>query len=158
VARREVRKARQPPFILLDHNVQAGVAAELVRLARFRQIGETEREERFRRDARDPEIHTGKRNFLFVTHDRDFLAPGRLPTAHGGVLVFVCPPSRLAEALRRFLEWWGPRRELLRNRVFRLSARGGAELLRDGSVRRVFRQPAESSDRAYGSGDFGRVH
>lgn len=31
----------------------------------------------------------------------------------------------------------------LRNRVFRLTATGGVGMLRDGSVRRIQRQPAE---------------
>jgi hypothetical protein len=93
VPRRTERKLKQPPFILLDHNVQADVATQLSRLGRFRQIGERERERRFRRDAADPEIHRGPRRFLFVTHDQDFLRQDRLPSAHGGILVFVCPPS-----------------------------------------------------------------
>jgi hypothetical protein len=150
MARRRARKERQPPFILLDHNVQADIPERLPRLARFRQMGEHERERRFRADAADPEIHRGPRRFLFVTHDQDFLRPERLPNRHGGILVFVCPPQQLAPALQRFLRWWGPKRNLLRNRVFRLTATGGAEQLRDGSFRRIYRQPASSHEAAYG--------
>jgi hypothetical protein len=150
VPRRQSRKEPQPPFILLDHNVQLAVATRLAGLARFRRVGEQETEHRFRRDAQDPEIHRGPRRFLFVTHDQDFIRPDRLPSKHGGVLVFVCPPSQLATALRRFLQWWGPKRNLLRNRVFRLSATGGVEVLRDGSLRRIYRQPAESHGSTYG--------
>jgi hypothetical protein len=73
VPRREERKPKQLPFVLLDHNVQISVAKQLRTLARFRQVGEREREHRFRRDAADPEIHRGPRRFLFVTHDQDFL-------------------------------------------------------------------------------------
>jgi hypothetical protein len=149
--RREPRKAKQPPFILLDHNIQADVAQRLARVARFRQIGQAEQERRFRRDASDPEIHRGPRRFLFVTHDQDFLRQDRLPSSHGGILVFVCPPARLAGALRRFLEWWGPRRNLLRNRVFRLTASGGVEVLRDGTLRRVYREPPETQGGPYGT-------
>lgn len=144
------RKPRQPPFILLDHNVQSDVPRRLPRLARFRQVGEREQKHRFRADAPDPEIHRGPRRFLFVTHDQDFLRPDRLPNTHGGVLVFVCSPEQLAPALERFLRWWGPRRNLLRNRVFRLTASGGAELVRDGSYRRIYRQPAGRREAAYG--------
>jgi hypothetical protein len=92
LAARESRKPRQPPFILLDHNVQAEAAPLLKQLARFRQIGEAEKERRFRRDVADQEIHRGRRAFLFVTHDQDFLRQERLPGDHGGILVFVCPP------------------------------------------------------------------
>ena len=148
--RREERKPKQPPFLLLDHNVQVSVAEQLSSLARFRQVGELEREHRFRRDAADPEIHRGSRRFLFVTHDQDFLRQDRLPNEHGGILVFVCPPRRLAEALRRFLDWWGPKRNLLRNRVFRLTATGGVEVLRDGRFRQVYRQPHGSGSDSYG--------
>jgi hypothetical protein len=150
VPRREARKPKQPPFVLLDHNIQVGVADELVTLARFRRVGEQERERRFRRDAADPEIHRGPRRFLFVTHDQDFLRQDRLPNQHGGILVFVCQPHRVAEALRRFLDWWGPKRNLLRNRVFRLTAGGGVEVLRDGSLRRVYRQPQGAGSDTYG--------
>jgi len=38
--RREAKKPKQPPFVLLDHNVQADVAEQLTVLARFRQVGE----------------------------------------------------------------------------------------------------------------------
>jgi hypothetical protein len=150
VPRREARKPKQPPFILLDHNIQASVAEQLGTLARFRQVGEQEREHRFRRDAADPEIHRGPRRFLLVTHDQDFLRQDRLPSQHEGILVFVCPPRRLAEALRRFLDWWGPKRNLLRNRVFRLTATGGAEVLRDVSLRPVYRQPQRTGSDSYG--------
>src|SRR3954451_23433831 len=136
--RREERKPKQPPFVLLDHNVQVYVSGQLSHLARYRQVGEREREYRFRRDAADPEVHRGPRRFLFVTHDQDFLRQDRLPNQHGGILVFVCPPRRLAEALRRFLDWWGPRRNLLRNRVFRLTATGGVEVLRSGDFRTLY--------------------
>jgi predicted nuclease of predicted toxin-antitoxin system len=135
---------------LLDHNVQADVPQKLARLARFRQVGETEREKRFRRDATDQEIHRGARRFLFVTHDQDFLRQDRLPSTHGGILVFVCPPAQLAAALRRFLQWWGPKRNRLRNRVFRLTATGGVEVLRDGSLRRIYRQPPATERGPYG--------
>jgi hypothetical protein len=150
MARRKVAKPRQPPFVLLDHNVQADVPQRLPRLARFRQVGEQEREHRFRADAADPEIHRGPRRFLFFPHAQDFLRPERLPNRHGGVLVFVCSPQQLAPALRRFLHWWGPKRNLLSNRVFRLTTTGGAELLRDGSYRRINRQPTASHEAAYG--------
>lgn len=149
--RREERKPKQPPFILLDHNVQVSAAEELASLARFRQIGEGERARRFRRDAADPEIHRGPRRFLFVTHDQDFLRQDRLPNEHGGILVFVCPPRRLAEALRAFLEWWGPKRNLLRNRAFRLTVSGGVEILRNGTPRPIYRQPSGSGSDTYGS-------
>jgi hypothetical protein len=119
-------------------------------LARFRQVGEQEREHRFRRDAADLEIHRGPRRFLFVTHDKDFLRQDRLPNDHGGILVFVCPPGQLAEALRAFLEWWGPKRNLLRSRVFRLTATGGVEILRDGTPSPVYRQPGSSGSDTYG--------
>lgn len=150
MARKEAKKPRQPPFVLLDHNVQSGVTDDLAGLARFRRVGEGEREQRFRRDAADPEIHRGPRRFLFVTHDKDFLRPDRLPNAHGGILVFVCPPGKLAPALRRFLDWWGPRRNLLCNRVFRLTATGGVEVLRDGSLSPIYRQPTEHRQAWYG--------
>jgi predicted nuclease of predicted toxin-antitoxin system len=151
VPRREEKKPKQPPFILLDHNVQIQVAEQLSALARFRQVGERERERRFRRDTADLEIHRGPRRFLFVTHDQDFLRQDRLPNQHGGILVFVCPPRRLAQALRRFLDWWGPKRNLLRNRVFRLTTTGGVEILRDGSPHPVFRQPQGSGSDSYGN-------
>jgi hypothetical protein len=150
VLRREPRNPKQPPFILLDHNVQSNVADALSNLARFRRVGEQESEHRFRRDAADPEIHRGPRRFLFVTHDQDFLPQDRLPNEHGGILVFVCPASRLAEALAAFLDWWGPRRNLLRNRVFRLTASGGVEIIRDGSLRPIYRQPGGSGSGSYG--------
>lgn len=147
---REDRKPKQPPFILLDHNVRADVPEQIPSLARFRQIGEQEQEPRFRRDVPDPEIHRGPRRFLFVTHDKDFLRQDRLPNRHGGILVFVCTPRRLADALRTFLEWRGPKRNLLRNRAFRLTASGGVEVLRDGTVSRVYRQPDGSGSDTYG--------
>lgn len=150
MAQRESKKPKQPPFILLDHNVQAEVAPLLKRLARFRQIGEAERERRFRRDTADPEIHRGSRSFLFVTHDQDFLRADRLPSDHGGILVFVCRPGQLASALRRFLQWWGPKRNLLRRRFFRLTVTGGVEVLRDGSFKRVYRQAAGDPGAPYG--------
>jgi hypothetical protein len=150
VPARESRKPKQPPFVLLDHNIQADVPQELSGLARFRQVGEQEKEQRFRRDAPDQEIHRGPRRFLFVTHDQDFLRQDRLPSSHGGVLVFTCPPSRLAEALRTFLDWWGPKRNLLRNRVFRLTATGGVEIPRDGSPKPIYRQPEMSRGETYG--------
>jgi hypothetical protein len=87
-----------------------------------------------------------------VTHDQDFLRQDRLPGDHGGILVFVCQPSQLAYALRRFLEWWGPKRNLLRRRVFRLTAQGGVEVTRDGTLRPVYRQPAGGEGPTYGSG------
>lgn len=148
--RREPRKPKQPPYILLDRNVQTGVAERLAGLARFRQIGEGQQEHRFRRDAADPEIYRGPRRFLFVTHDQDFLRQDRLPNTHGGILVFRCPPHRLADALRAFLDWWGPKRNLLRNRVFRLTATGGAEVLRDETIRPIYRQPSETHGASYG--------
>jgi hypothetical protein len=147
---REVKKPKQPPFVLLDHNVRVDVASHLGRLARFRQIGEAEKERRFRRDVPDPEIHRGPRRFLFVTHDQDFLRQDRLPGNHGGILVFVCPPSRLAEALRTFLVWWGPKRNQLRSRVFRLTATGGVEVLRNGTLKPIYRQPGGEHGETYG--------
>ncbi len=153
MARRESKKAPQPPFILLDHNVNVDVAKELSRLAHFRQVGERERDWRFRRDAKAPEIHRGPRRFLFVTRDQDFLRQDRLPSAHGGILVFVCPPQSLAPALRRFLRGWGPRRNLLRNRVFRVTETSGREVLRDGTISYIHRNPAERRDAAYGSSE-----
>lgn len=147
---REDRKPKQPPLILLDHNIQANVPEQLANVARFRQVGEQEREHRFRRDAADPEIHRGPRRFLFVTHDRDFLRQDRLPNQHGGILVFVCPPRRLAEALRTFLDWWGPKHNLLRSRVFRLTGTGGVEILRNGTPSRIYRQPGSSGSDTYG--------
>lgn len=44
----------------------------------------------------------------------------------------------------------GPKRNLLRNRVFRLTATGGVEVLRDGSLRPVYRQPQGSGSDPYG--------
>jgi hypothetical protein len=150
VPRREDRKPKQPPFVLLDHIAQVGVPEQLAGLAQFRQIGEREQERRFRRDVPDPKIYRGPRRFLFVTHDKDFLRQSRLPNRHGGILVFVCAPRRLADALRSFLEWWGPKRNLLRNRVFRLTASGGVEVLRDGTISRIYRQPDSSGSDTYG--------
>ena len=91
------------------------------------------------------------RRFLFVTHVKDFLRQDRLPNEHGGILIFDCPPRRLAEALRAFLDWWGPKRNLLRNRVFRLTATGGVEILRDGTLRPIYRQPSSSGSDTYGA-------
>ena len=152
MAPREARKPKQPPFILLDHNIQSAVAERLQGPARFRQVGEREEERRFRRDAKDLEIHQGERRFLFVTHDRDFLQPPRLPNKHGGALVLVGPPSGAAEALQAFLDWWGPKRNLLQNRVFRLTGSGGVEVRRDGSLRPIHRQPGDGGADTYGAG------
>jgi hypothetical protein len=143
LSRREPKKPKQPPFILLDHNVQSDVAVRLEGMARFRQIGEKEKAARFERNAKDHEIYMGPRRFLFVTHDRGFLDPSRLPGAHGGVLVLKCPENRAAVALHDCLAWWGPRRNLLRNRVFELTETGGVEVLRSGEESRIYRGPSE---------------
>ena len=150
MARREPKKPKQPPYILLDHNVQVRVADSIKGLVRVRQIGEHEQEHRFRRDAADPEIHRGARRFLFATHDQDFLRQDRLPNEHGGILVLICPPQRASVALRTFFEWWGSKRNLLRSRVFRLTTTGGVEILRDGTIRPIYRQPAGDSGDTYG--------
>jgi hypothetical protein len=145
----EGKKARQPPFILLDRNIDAAMSTALADVAAFRQIGKGETG-RFRHDATDLEIYQGQRRFLFVTHDQGFLRPDHMPSNHGGMLVCVVRPGQAAAALRRFLDWWGPKRNLLRNRVFRLTATGGAEVLRDGTTRRIYRQPDRTHSASYG--------
>lgn len=138
--RRQNKKPKQPPFILLDHNVQKDVALEVASLARFRQVGETEKDPRFQRDSKDHEIFMGPCRFLFVTHDRGFLDHSRLPGSHGGVLVLLCSANRVADTLRFFLEWWGPKRNLLKRRVFALyEVNQGWEAHRDGTYGPIYR-------------------
>jgi hypothetical protein len=72
-----------------------------------------------------------------------------VPNEHGGILVFACSEDQLAVALKRFLDWWGPKRNLLRNRVFRLTPTGGAERLTDGSYRKIYRQPTGTEGGSY---------
>ena len=119
-------------------------------MARVRQIGEGEKERRFRRDASDLEIYRGPRPFLFVTHDFDFLRQDRLPNRHGGVLILACQEDKAADALRSFFEWWGPKLNLLRGRVLELTVDGGVEIHRDGRRGPIHRVPEEGGQSKYG--------
>lgn len=134
------KKPKQPPFILLDHNIQRDVARDLAGRARFRQVGESEKEPRFQRASKDHEIFMGPCRFLFVTHDQGFLDHTKLPSSYGGVLVLVCPENKASEVLAIFLSWWGPKRNLLRGRVFALyEGFRGNEVYRDGSRGPIYR-------------------
>jgi hypothetical protein len=58
--------------------------------------------------------------------------------------------KRTRTSLNSFLESWGPKRNLLRNRVFRLTVTSGDEVLRGGGLRRVYRQPGAAGSDTYG--------
>jgi hypothetical protein len=127
------RQAKPSFRVLLDETIDPAVDAELSSLAIV--VRNAERRDRRRRP-------------LLVTRDPAFLRPERWPRQHAGIIVLDGPPDEDAAIVSRFLRWWGPDRNRLRDRVFRLSPTGGEEIRRDGSSARIDPDAPSPADQA----------